>query len=275
MPSWYIAGNERLSGCAGIVPSYQGPGDFMTTPPYAWYGFRGYTNAYAGPAIDIVSGAYTATINIVNNYIDDAAILAFLNAHGGIGSARISAIYDQTGNGVHLFRNGAGAAAQLKASGLLSHYTYYTVQGTNHTEMIGGSISALPVSISLFVQRETGGTDSIVGSQTGGLCVYVASLYNGTTLNSTGITNDTWYSHHAVFNTTTSTSVIDIDGSSATGNAGTSGGLAGKAICLGRDAFANWSSLIRVAEMGWWNSKAFTGPEIIALKNNQHAMWGV
>ena len=112
MPSWYIAGNERMRGAVSpaAAPTYTGPGDIMSFT--AWRGLRAYSGATASPSTK------AATVFDVN---DTLSIDLFLKTDGTLNTSglngahtfKITDLYDQTGGGLHLINHLADATTPV------------------------------------------------------------------------------------------------------------------------------------------------------------------
>jgi hypothetical protein len=90
----------------GLLDTYSGAA--------AAYALRQLSNAYTGDAIVVTTnGSDSASIGFVNNELDTASLEAFANG----GDAYISKMFDQSGNGVDLFRSVFSAMPKIVSSG--------------------------------------------------------------------------------------------------------------------------------------------------------------
>lgn len=110
---------DDLGGGGGGGPTYQGPGDVLPmTGQGFWVGMCAFSAASAAllrPALDLVStagnvGATTTIATKTDGTVDMAAITAFIatNCSNSASNAKITKLYDQSGNGHHYIPSGVG-----------------------------------------------------------------------------------------------------------------------------------------------------------------------
>ena len=93
-------------GFTGLLDTYSGAA--------AAYSLRQLSSTYSGDAIVVTTnGSDSASIGFVNNELDTASLEAFANG----GDAYISKMFDQSGNGVDLFRSVFSAMPKIVSSG--------------------------------------------------------------------------------------------------------------------------------------------------------------
>jgi hypothetical protein len=114
----------------GLLDTYSGAA--------AAYSLRQLSGSYSGDAIVVTTnGTNSQSIGFVDNELDTASLEAFANG----GNAYISQMYDQSGNGVDLFRSVFSDMPQIVSSGTTitdtltgkPTFTFPTVNTTLHT----------------------------------------------------------------------------------------------------------------------------------------------
>lgn len=287
-PASAWAGSVSLLG-VGKPPTaaaaYTGPGDIVSGAAY-WYGLRGYSAAYASPgtncAVDIEdqSGANPLTcIHILSNgNLDVATIITWVAAHS-VTTIKISQLYDQTGNGIHLVQATLANMPVLVLSGLGS-LPLISFTGSS-TQVLQSSFNAAPTEAQPFTMSAV--FKNTNSSYAGGW--FAASSGSGSMFlgnngantvdlqcgsdTATTATDNAFHSVQAVGNGASSTVKID-SGSLNTVSAGTSS--AGQTIILGGDQFSNRMTG-NILEAGLWPS-AISSANQTSLSSNQHTYWG-
>lgn len=248
--------------------TYIGPADIQTF--FGWYGLRGSTAAYAGPAIDIFDpdSANAATISIVNHALDLPTLNAWILAHG---PASVSKIYDQIGTN-HLLAGGFAQAPviQIGPTGLKSGYPAMTLLGIQALLLAaGGYAITQPFSMSVFGLATPGAAGSgILGDPYSFTGVYLgqgnSSLYAGNSIFGPSVTDSVWYAAHYLGAGAASYIYLDSTPSAAQ-DAGTAGM---SSLCMGK-VYNNFEG--KAVECGVVQGDARSN--FLTLAANQRAYW--
>jgi hypothetical protein len=257
---------------------YVGPGDLVSGAIGFYSTARAYSAAFAaskGAMMDIVdsAGINLATIRVLKSgYVDLATLNAWIAVHG---TASISQLYDQTGNGNHQVQATVAnmPTIGLNALGKLPGAVFVTANAQRL--LSSGTITqAQPISFATVAQKTTNNTASFIGSNGNppGFCAGTANLWevtsNGTNVVTQTATDGVSHAGQALLNSTSS--IVSIDGNtSATGNALTTG-YAASNISLGSANGVRLTGTIMEA-MLWAGDKSAS---FSALNANAHGSIG-
>lgn len=274
-----------------VGASYQGPGDsavYGTTSVQFWGSCaRVFTAAQATTStslcdiVAVTGGAAVCTLRASSTgFVDQSAYCpgsltpsaACAAASGG--SCKVTKVYDQSGAGNHVVQATLSSMPALvfssPNSGSLPSLNCNVGFGLHSAATFS---QAVPVTISAVQIRATGTSQggSVGGSASGyvaaGLGADLAMLNSGIFLTST-ITNATWYSVNALWDTSPN-SVININGSESSGNAGANNFSSTISLC--RNNFTNING--NLVEGGVWFASSNT-TQRNALNTNQHGVNG-
>lgn len=264
MPSWTFYGRAKSRGFPRNVPSYSGPGDVISGA-IGWWGLRGYNKAYAtgtNPALDLDSGAgSTVTINILADGTLDVATAAPL-----VATYKVSKLYDQSGNGRHLTQATHAFRPTLSLSGI-----YALFCSTTGEFLLGPATitQTQPYSLSEVVMM-TGAEDAVTFEANSGEFQFlwtagvVQLQCNSPPLNDGSLAQNAAGAMQGLANG--ASSIIRCNGSSASGDAGTTN--------LSNSA-AQWGTGlgdVRFTETGLWGGDK--SDSFGALEANQRTFWG-
>lgn len=273
-------------GAPGGGSSYTGVGDIVAMQVYL--GLRCYNNAYSGNVADIWDSATGNTTETLITCSSGGTLNETVNSLATTcsGGCRVKTLYDQSGN-----TNCTGAACDVTQATNANRPTFTTsgctgLSGTKTWCMSATGTQTLtsaanfngtgtqPYTFGCSVTFDTyAGNDACLGS--GGATVFEIftpqfALFAGSQANSTAITATTWYSAQAVFNSTTSTTLVN--GSSTTSlNAGTSTN-SGNKVNVFTDNFGN-PHRGKGVEF-YIATGAVSGGNQTSIESNIRAYWG-
>lgn len=286
----------QLSGGVGGFPgpgtvhsstAYAGPGDVVGSARM-WWGLRAYSLAAAGSAAARVcnSGdANCADVNTLGNGDFDVATAtgAPLSCGGAGGTCTIHTLYDQTAG-----NNCTAAHCNLvNATAAQRPTLVFNCIGTKPCMLFNGSSQRLQSSNSATSQAQpytysgvanstnNSGNQSLVTFNSGGVTQLAfsnannqAKIFAGSNLTAVAA-GGSFHALQGVFNGASSD--MNVDGASATGNAGAAAsvGTINLSSVGGSSQYMNGS----VAEAGAWPS-AFNGTQSTNMSSNQHSYWG-
>jgi hypothetical protein len=276
-----------VSGGGG---AYTGPGDVATaqgiSQALVWWGLQAYSAAKAGTkAANICNAgdANCADVNSLANGNFDVATAqgAPLNCGGAGGTCTIKTLYDQTG-ALSCFSTPCDVTQATIAS---RPTLVFNCSSTNPCMACGGAAllqgsggfpsTNQPFTYSLIVKR-TGGSGSFTTAMeiSGGgndLLQFANSantmrMFGGASLSAT-VSDNSFHGIQAVWNSTSSD--LNVDGTSNTGNAGTGSIVTFWQLCSdGANAMTG-----NLEEAGVWGI-AFSGTNSSAINTNQHSRFG-
>lgn len=266
-----------------LTAKYVGPGDVLDSA-YAWYSpARAYSAAFAAsraPIMDLQdqAGANPIAINILpSGFVDLSAILSWVSRFG-VTTIKVARLYDQTGNGRDVVQatlaTMPGLTLNSTPKGTLPAVDFNV--GTNPVLATTATYTQVqPLTMSAVYIRTTG---TALGGVVGGnadICIGAGSGANVAIATSTGAgftavaSDNTWHAINALLNGTGTSSAINIDGAETTGSSGSTSGLVGHNIRVGRAAASALAG--RVSEAGIW--PVITDPAArAALSANQHSV---
>jgi hypothetical protein len=268
------------------MAAYTGPGDIVSGAMF-WYGLRGYTAAYStgsNPAVDLVdqSGANQITINILSDgTLDVASISAWQTAHS-VTTTKLKTLYDQSGfTGQNLTQSTVANMPELRLSQIGSLPSIWspgfpTALYLNATLNQSSPIS--PFSIAGVGSNAADGndvytlwedvTDFFLLEEDGSIKY---NMFGGATLVTSSTVDSNVHAVQAVFNGTSS--VIRVDATETTGDAGTNTMSANASIRILASAFPDhlWNG--KVGEVGGW-PVALSSGQRASLQSNAKSYWG-
>lgn len=273
---------------SGPPPSYSGPGD-IASGALAWWGLRAYSLATAGTKAANVcnaSDANCADVNTLANGDFDVSTAqgAPLSCGGAGGTCTIKTLYDQSGS---LACTGSVACSLTQATiasrptltfsclGALPCMTWTSSQVMRSVTNPGWSSShAQPFSGSAVGERTgsfTSFADIVAPSDTQVQLGFANSansalLYAGSIATATAA-DSAWHALQGLWSG--ASSVISVDGSASTVNAGTTGLTGAQQPCMGS---CNNGLTGKSTEAGVWASDISSS--FVALSSNQHSYWG-
>jgi hypothetical protein len=261
-----------LAGDNGTAAaSYTGPGDIVSGA-LSWYGLRGYNAAYAtgsNPCVDIKDSSVlnAATINILSNGNFDVATLnTWIGLHG---TAYITKLYDQSGNGIHLTPTANPPTAPTIAVSPTGITSGLAVVFSNGFALTNGAAftQAQPLSISSVVRGPASGSYSYLMQSTGNFSAGTVAgsnqvfIYAGSAVQTATASDDHFHAVQYLVNAGSTT--INVDGSTTSpGSPGTTG------ISSSDLKVPGPSAGVYVAEFGVWSGS------IASLIANQTSYWG-
>jgi hypothetical protein len=260
--------------------AYAGPGDVVASAK-AWWGLRAYSAAVAATgtqkSVNIRRASDSTTSDIViltTGYLDLATAGTFCAAT----TCFVTKFYDQSGNSKDISQATAGNQPQIFLSGgPAAGYPY--VSFTTGSMALSAAANLTPAT---GVQSHSGVASRAAGTA---ITVLVRCGGSGNELNTkaaanvwqiTGgsaggsvdkaATDNTW--HAANTNLNGASSVINVDGSEATGTAtGATGASALGMLGAG-------SNTLKIVESGCWDNITFTSQNRTDMNTQQHAAWG-
>jgi hypothetical protein len=270
-----------LSDGISLVPRsgllYVGPGDVVASAT-AWWGLRCYNTAYTGNVADVwdaSTGSTTETLltcsagGTINQTINSLATTCAV-------SCDIKTLYDQTGHGNDMTRAANAGRPLFTLSGLGSFSVATFGSMANIFLQTAGSIAtgSQPYTLS-GVYKNTGASQSplLGGSGSGvpqigaGISANNAYLYAGTVA-SAAATDSSFHAVQGILNG--ASSVLYVDGSSHTVNAGT--GAATTVFVMGSDDGSTHFMAGAMVEAGLWPI-GFSGAQQASMNSNQHSYW--
>lgn len=269
-----VVGYSRIPPPSALS-SYTGPGDVVASAT-AWWGLRGYSNAYAAPgtnpAMDVVKtsdGSSQTTINILNDGSLDVATIAALGF-----AVSVKKLYDQSGNGRDLNQATLANMPTITLSGL-GALPILVFDGTASTMTVTSVAAAAQPFTFSFVVKSTNKRAGILDQGVTG----VDSLHSGVTANklamlaSTGTTytvsDNVVHAVQNIFNGASSTGYVDgVSNSISIGTAA----LDTSSCTVGSEGGANFLNGI-LQELGIWTG-AFSGGNLSSMDSNQRTYWG-
>lgn len=280
--------HNRAALDAGAA-AYSGPGDVVSGAK-GWWGLRGYNAAYVGNAANICTplDAVCLDVTIVGGSLNTTT-LGTLACNNLTTICTVKTLYDQSGA-----NNCSGSPCDFAQATIANRPSYVAPGAAN-----GCPTTALPCmqfmaassqrfvtgSLTTIAQPDTfsvvGQIDSDTGAGQwfiidGGPQAGVAhSNGSGTWIGFAGAvvgqtaTNGAFHAGQFVLNGVSSSS--SIDGSTATGDAGTSNAIT--LFRMGtREGFTEFLNG-KVVEIGVW-AVGFNGTQIGSMNSNQHSYWG-
>lgn len=270
MPSWYIAGYERLQGSA-VATGYVGPGD-VNPGAFAWWGLRAYSAAKIGTnAVSLFRDSDSTTMNfktIAGGGLDLAAITSFK----GSANLFMDTIYDQTGNGNDQVVNGRPNFSLNVLNGLPT----FTNATTTTSEMFNNSITspADPLAASFVYKVVSAAAASgaslftpgnsrltAIGGSGGTTANAIAIFDGGSPLENDSAPDNSWLAVDTLFNGS-GTSHLTVNSTNVTATLTTSS--SNNSFHIGSVSGTTWSFM----EGGIWTSS------ISSLIANQRAYYG-
>lgn len=256
---------------------YVGPGDIVAGAN-AWYGLRAYSAADNGNRlVNVCDPGNANCVDFVSNITTGKLVFQTVGSTDctSVNTCTIKVFYDRSGankcssSACNMTQITAGSRCTLKASCLgglpcaVCLNSSYTTPGTFATQAqpytMSGTINrTAPTGSSQGILSDTGTNATLFGDAGGGQI----NIYAGFTLVGNATDNLT-HAAQGVFNG--SSSVVYIDGTSATGNAGTSSLSSGLILdpSFGGNLF----------EVGLWPG-AFSVGNQSSMNVNQHTYWG-
>jgi len=212
------AGKKAGGGGGG---GYVGPGD-VVSGAVVWWGIRAYTQATIGASlIRVRRDSDQAEMDVVSAAGGSLNLASVFDSWAGGANVFVTTFYDQSGNGRNQGQATAGLQAQLINTGL-GHVHF--VRATGGAYLATLAAGSQPVTLSTVAKR-TGNFTNTQGIWGGvsrgaefGVGANTLGVYGGTDLLATAADN-TWHALQGVMNSTSS--VINIDGTDTTGDAGT------------------------------------------------------
>lgn len=265
------AGNGGLPQGGG--GGYTGPGDIVASA-LGWWGLRAYNAAYAtgsNPAADVCDvavGTTCSTINIKSDGSFDAATAAASAACTV--ACSVKTLYDQSGGGNNLIQSIVANRPVLSFSCIGS--LPCMIFASHGLQKLMSVTQAQPFTISSVAERTGSFTSfNFIGPVADGNGLYFANAADtAETYCGSGITkaatDGAFHALHSICNG--ASSVIDVDNSTTTGNAGSGTNTANPTFGDTGNAYVGHAT-----EMGWWGS-AFSAGNITSMSANQHAYWG-
>ena len=267
-----------VGGGFGAAASYTGPGDIQTFA--FWGGWRCYSNAYSGNAVDVWDAATGSTIETLLTCSPGGTLnqtihtLATTCASGCV----VKTIYDQTGNGHDTTQATNSDRPNVVANAINSSYC---MQGhTSGPPLLPGASAYTQsqpysaVGISKFGTANYG-VFSITDGSFGGFIVQYNNLattlifYAGGSVSAT-VTN-AFHVWQVVFNG--ASGIYNIDGSDTTGQNFGSNSLTTSQTLGIYNGSGNGPSDAIVCEVGYVAGSISTGNRA-ALNTNMHAAYG-
>lgn len=270
------------AGGTKVAVSYVGPGD-INGPAFAWVGLRGFSAAYStgvNPAVDLVdqAGANPITINIKSNGdLDAAAIASWVSAHS-VTTIKVTKLYDQSGNSRHQIQATLAnmPTLVLSPSGIgAGKYGLFFNGGqamSTATNFFSTPLNT-PFSLSIVGERiSTAGSVWIWYDDNDGNQVLASGgnwNFGASTQISAPAADGAFHSAQVVYNTSTSTALID-----STGTSGTTSAL----VANGHFIIGAYNSGVSnpltgyIQEFGWWSADKSANNTTMAT--NQHVYWG-
>lgn len=266
-----------VAGKTPAASSYVGPGDVVSGATAFW-GFRGYTNAFAstgtGAAVKISRASDSAAIDVVilpTGAWDVATAATFCAATTCV----VDDFYDQTGNGNTMSRNSAGAAlafncintslpcAVFASSDEMNTPTNLTIGATSTISAVMNRTSVSFAAI--LIQRG----NCNCGARYTSSANTVQAFLTATSVTATA-TDNAWHGLQFMLSDSTN-SVIAVDGVSGTpGNAGGGPMAATDRLVIGGSVPLTG----KMVENGIWSGVTFSGGQLTSMHANQSAYWG-
>lgn len=286
-PPGVFSGRGALDAPGGAT--YRGPGDLGFGAVAAFYSFRCYSSSYSGNVADIWDGATGSTTETTitcdghgNLVVTSPTAIATTCAV----SCKVKTLYDQTtGNqcasascDITQATNSARPPF-LYQSATCGANSRSCMQCVSANSVLMASANSLTLSQTIYVSSVfdfTVNTNEAAfwNLTAGSVSVWHGSanqvlLYAGTVATNQTVNDNTWHTHQATFNS--SSSAAYIDGSSTTGlNPGTAGSAGKIRLCT------NGTTTIYadgyVAEVGIWPSTSTFSAS--SLYTNQHNWYG-
>lgn len=265
-----IAPYYKAAGGGG--GGYTGPGDLQSGAS-AWWGLRAYSNATTtASAVDVFGLSTTTTFTFVTKAdgtleLSAGGAAAFLAAN--VGNMLVTKLYDQTGNGHHMIGSGgSGPAFTINGLGSLSVITFVSSKVLTAT----GFAVAQPYTVAgAFKTTTSANVQALLTDSTGAQFLLNTTpalrLKSNTSLDGGTTTSGTWFALQGQGNG--ASSVVSVNGSDTSGNAGTNGYSAGHSITIGGDDFSE-NFVGAFGEEGIWPS-AFGSS---AMSSNIRTFWG-
>lgn len=266
------------------TPTYFGPGDVVSGAT-AWWGLRAYNEAFAasgGNAITVrrASDNTTQTIVVLSTGALDVSTASTFCAST---TCYVTEAFDQTGHSNNVIQATTSAQPQLVFNCIGSlpclGFTNTSDQGLTATYTLAQPLTVTAVALTSVAGSST--YQPIVGSSTSGDAYLefapINSSSNGIALAAktgggigySAITQSTFYAMVGVLNG--ASSVLDYDGTTTSGSAGTNG--IGTQVSWGTDSTADWLEG-QSTEAGVWGS-AFTTGQQSSMVSNQRTYWGI
>jgi hypothetical protein len=273
------AGAYRVGG----APAYTGPGDVQTFT--LWAGLRAYSAAKAAATAAIVdlvdqAGANPITINCTTaGALDSSAITTWVAANS-VSTIKVTKLYDQVGTN-HLVQATLANMPVLTANSLNTSYGL-TFTAANSQQLVATSAispQTQPYYIYAVAKATASADRGLWAADSGGFAGAIAefqaagpvfAIYAGNVLSAT-ITYSAWHAIQSLFSSTSS--VISVDNTETTGNAGTQGAfnVTSAPLRFGNDitSFFDGSGM----EIGYINATV-SGGNRTSLNSNAHAAYG-
>lgn len=256
--------------------AYVGPGDIVSGAA-AWYGLRAYSAAARGGNVcDIVRASDSASqtfISLADGSLDVASIASFLAATTG----KVSKLYDQTGQGWDVLQATDSKRPAFTLSGIGSLPCMTFVRASSQEFASSGNFTGFSQQYSMsMVAKRTGNFSaangvlgaggSLIGFNTS---VDNANMFAGSNVAAAAADN-AFHAVQAVFNG--ASSVLYVDGSSSTVNAGAGAVSSATTIKVGTNGFGSPLDGA-IAEVGIWPA-GFSSGDRSSMNSNQHTYWG-
>jgi hypothetical protein len=273
-----LSPNQRAYwGIPAAAPvRYVGPGDIQAGAT-GWWGLRAYTAAKAGTkAVRLRRDSDQAESDfntLLNGDLDVASITTFK----GAANLFVRTLYDQTGNGHDATQTTAANQPQFTLSGL---GTLPVITCTGTQEMVTSSFAttplAAPYTIAAAYKVVTAGDQALAGNgatlqvRPGQAGANGLTLFAGTALSRTDVTDGTWWAVQCNVNGASST--INRNGSTlgGTGNAGSNGSSSLTLFSLGSLSTPFKGQCV---EIGVWNALTYADPPAFNMILNKRSYW--
>lgn len=276
-----MANFNAIRNCVNSqTTTYVGPGDVVANAK-AWYGFRGYQQAYTGRAANICLPSDTACIDmrIANGNIVFTPI--FGTPCSATVICTVKTLYDQTQGG------NCGGSCDITQATIASRPTVqvscigtlpcmkFNFASLQQLLAAGTLTQAQSYTVSSVAERSSNftSTQAIFGDNTSLSFIGFSNAANtlrmrcGTTPDVTATAIDGTF--HAIQSICGgSSSSIYIDGTSTTGSAATGSFSGAPSVSYNAGAVGGY-----VQEVGIWGS-AFNSTQLTAVNANQRAYWG-
>lgn len=267
--------------------AYAGPGD-VVSGALVWAGLSCYTTAYAGNVARVrsPSDVLTTTITCSSGGVLGATGTALATTCAV--SCTVDILYDQSGAGSCVggshecdfvqTTEASRPALTLSCIGSLACMTFNGSQFLQVTNSGVTNSQSQPYTIS-FVAKRTGNTSAVSdvfsadSAFQSGFCnaANQGLMFAGSFLCATANDNS-WHAMQQIYNS--ASSVLYIDGSSNSGDAGTNTIASSASIYIGGVTSGPANTLAgTIGEVGLWGS-GFSGGNQSAMNTNQHSRWG-
>lgn len=267
------------AGTATSAAAYSGPGDIVSGAK-AWWGLRGYNAAFAGNAANVCLplDVTCADVAIVSGSLSLSA-LGVLGCNDSTSICTVKTLYDQTGNGNTITQGTIGKRPKLTVSCVSSLPCMTFASASSQTMQTSAAFSdtSQQWSISVVGNRTANFTTAqvFIGDVSSHSAGFSATSGNaqfnaGSTVDATA-SNTTIHAIQFVANG--ASSIIYVDGSSTTVNAGAGTFGVDDLVYLGSLGDSSRYLTGSIMEIGVWPS-GFTGGNQSSMNSNQHTYWG-